>query len=156
MSEVVERALDACVTPAWILARHSGDQVGDDFHDPKPTRRTSPVGPLPSDEFPVPTKDRVRRDERGNFGRGASPDRLAANREPTALIIGQPKSSRSKLLFEDSVLLSEVFDDRILLAADPASQGGSEDLPGLEDCGHRPIVPTLRRNRQLFTDGQTE
>jgi len=34
-------------------------------------------------------------------------------------------------LLEDSVLLAEIFDDRILLAADPSSQGGDEDLPGL-------------------------
>jgi hypothetical protein len=35
-------------------------------------------------------------------------------------------------LLENSVLLSEVFDDGILLAADPAGQGGNEDLPGVE------------------------
>jgi hypothetical protein len=58
-------------------------------------------------------------------------------------------------MLEDSVFLAEIFDDRILLAANPAGHGGNEDLPGMEDGGHRPIGPTPRRNGQLFTGGQT-
>ncbi len=61
----------------------------------------------------------------------------------------------AELLLEDSVLLSEVFDDRILLTADPSGQGGNKDLPGLVDDGHRRIVPTLQDNRQLFSDCET-
>jgi hypothetical protein len=52
-------------------------------------------------------------------------------------------------LLEDSVLLAEVLDDRILLAADPASQDGNEDLPGLKDGGHPSIVARQWSIRQL-------
>jgi hypothetical protein len=48
------------------------------------------------------------------------------------------------LLREDSVLLSEVFDDGVLFSADPARQGGNEDLPGLEDLCHRVSLRKLR------------
>ena len=104
----------------------------------------------------MPRKDGVGRDKRGDFGEGASADGFTPDGKPATLSIGQAESSGPELLPEDSVLLSEVFDDRILLAADPASQGGNEDLPGLEDGGHRPIVLIPRRNRKLFADDQTK
>ena len=60
-----------------------------------------------------------------------------------------------ELLPEDSILLAEKFDDRILLAADPAGHGGNEDLPRLKDGGHRVIVANRWSNRQLSMDGDT-
>ncbi len=119
---------------------HSDDQAGDDLHDPRSSRGSSLVGPFLGNELPVPTKDSVRRNERSNFGEGASPDCLAADSKTATLIIGQAELLATELLLEDSVLLAEVLDDRILLAADPASHGGNEDLPGLKDGGHPSIV----------------
>ena len=55
----------------------------------------------------------------------------------------------TELLPEDSVLLAEILDDRILLAADPAGHGGYEDLPWLQRDGHPLIVAWSRRNGQL-------
>ncbi len=94
------------------------------------------MSPLLGDELPMPTQDGVGRDERSNFGEGLSADGLAADSKTATLIIGQPESSVPELLLEDSVLLSEVFDDCVLMAADPAGQGGNEDLPGLEHRRH--------------------
>ncbi len=88
----------------------------------------------------MPAKDGVGCDERGNFGQGASSDGLSAESEPATLIIGQSESSATELLLEDSVFLSEVFDDRILLTADPACQRGNKDLPGLKNGGHRRML----------------
>ena len=84
----------------------------------------------------MPTKDGVGRDERSDFGEGASANGLAPNRKPPALSVGQPESFATELLPENSVLLPEVFDDCILLAANPAGQGGNEDLPRLEHRRH--------------------
>jgi len=70
----------------------------------------------------------------------ASSDGLTSNRESAALIIAQPESPVSELLSEDSVLLAEIFNDGILLAAQPSGERGHEDLPGLEDGGHPSIV----------------
>jgi hypothetical protein len=89
------------------------------------------VGPLLRDKLSVPTKDRVGGDERRNIFECSSANGLAANRESAALIVGQSKSFVPELLLEGLVFLSEILDDRILLAADPASHGGDEDLPGL-------------------------
>jgi len=98
------------------------------------------VGPLLSNELPVPTKDGVGSDKRRNLGESPSPDGLAADREPPTLIVGQSESSAPELLLQDAILLAEILDDRILLAGNPACQGRNEDLPGLKHGGHRPIV----------------
>ena len=95
------------------------------------------MGPLLSNELPVPTKAGVGSDKRCNLGESPSPDGLAADREPPTLIVGQPESSASELLLEDSVFLAEIFDDRILLTGDPAGERGHEDLPGLKPVAIR-------------------
>jgi len=88
----------------------------------------------------VPTKDGVRRDERSDFGEGASPNGLAADSKTTTLVVGQTESPSTKLLLEDAILLSEIIDDRVLLTANPTGERCHEDLPGLKDGGHPPIV----------------
>ena len=98
------------------------------------------MGPFLSNQLPVPTKDGVGSDERRNFSKDPSSNGLAANCKPATLIVGQPESSASELLFQDAVFFSEEFDDCVLLATNPASQGGNEDLPGLEHNGHLSIV----------------
>ncbi len=149
MAEVVERTLDACVTPAWILASHSDNQVGDDLHYLAPTRRAAFVSPLLGNQLSVPTKDRVGRDERSDFGEGAAADGFAVDSKSATLIIGQSESSATELLLEDSVLFTEILDDRILLASDPSGYGGYEDLPRLKNDGHPVIVARPRSIRQL-------
>ncbi len=112
------------------------------------------MGPLLGDELPVPAKDGVRCDERSNTCEGASPDGLAADSEPATLIIGQPESSAPELLLQDAVLLSEVFNDCVLMAVDPASERGHEDLPGLEHRRHLEIVANPMADRQLSLAAQ--
>ncbi len=79
----------------------------------------------------------------------ATPDGLAANREPPTLIVGQPELSATELLLQDAVLFSEILDDCVLIAADPAGEGSHEDLPGLEHRRHLEIVAKPMANRQL-------
>jgi len=98
------------------------------------------VGPFLSNQLPVPTKDGVGSNERCNLGKSTSPDGIAANRKPATLIVGQSEASASELLLQDAVFFPEVFDDGVLMAADPAGEGGHENLPGLEDGGHPSIV----------------
>ena len=99
----------------------------------------------------MPTKDGVGSDERSNFGEGPSPNGLAPHGKSSALGVGQPEPSATELLLEDSILLAEIFDDRILLAADPAGQGGDEDLPRLENDGHPSIVArTTEHSTAIF------
>ena len=73
-------------------------------------------------------------------GQGSPSEGLAPDGQSPALSIGQSKPPTTNLFLKDSILFPQVLDDRILLAADPASQRGNEDLPGLQDGGHSLIV----------------
>ena len=95
------------------------------------------MGPFPRDELP------------------ASSNGLAPHGKSSALSVGQSKSLPTELFLEDSVFLTEEFDDRILMTGDPASQGGKEDLPGLKDDGHSRTIPIPQGNRQLSAGGET-
>ena len=98
------------------------------------------MGPLLGNELPVPAEDGVGRDERGDFGEGVPPDRLAADRESATLIVGQSESSTPELLLQDAVLFSEILNDCVLMADDPAGEGRNQDLPRLNDHRHLQIV----------------
>jgi hypothetical protein len=99
----------------------------------------------------VPTKDGVGSDERCNLGESPSSDGFTPNSESAALVVGQSAPSSTELLLEDSVLLSKIFDDRILLTGDPTGHGGYEDLPGVEYGCHPAIVAKQKTDRQLST-----
>ena len=149
MADVPESTLDSRVAPTRVLSGHSDCQFRDDLHDPRSPGGSALVGPLLGDELPVPTKDGVGSDERSNVGEGASSDGLPSHGKPSALIVGQSKSLATELLLQDTVLFSEIVDDRVLLPANPACHGGDEDLPGLKDDGHPGIVARKESIRQL-------
>ena len=94
----------------------------------------------------MPAEDRVGRDQRGNLGKGAPADSLAPDGKTATLVIGQPESPATELLPEDSILLTQILNYRILLAGDPSGQGRNEDLPRLNDGGHPSIAARGRSN----------
>ena len=77
------------------------------------------MGPLLSNELPVPAKDGVGSDERSDLGEDLTADGLTPDRKPATLSICQAESPAAELLPENSVFLPEVFDDCILLATNP-------------------------------------
>jgi hypothetical protein len=119
------------------------------LHDSGATWGLPFVSPLPGNELAVPAEDRVGSDERSDFGKSAPSDKLAADGKSSALGVGQSKSFRTELLLENSVFLSEIFDDRVLLTGDPSGHCGYEDLPGLKNECHPEIVVLGDHNRQL-------
>ena len=104
----------------------------------------------------MPTKDGVGSNERSNFGESPSPDGLAPNGKSSALMVGQSESLTTELLFENSVLFAEKFNNRILLPGDPAAQGGNQDLPRVKDNCHPRIVALGWSNRQLSNTARTQ
>ena len=85
---------------------------------------------------------------------GASSDGLPSNGQSPSLIVCQAESSSAELLLQNSILLAEILDNRILLTGDPAGHGGDEDLPGLKDDGHPGIVACGESIRQLSNAGR--
>ena len=88
----------------------------------------------------MPGEERVRGDEPGEIQQCLSADRLSCDGQPSALVVGEPNPSLPKLLKQDTVLFPEIVDGRLLVAVDPAGDGGEEDMPGLDDLRHGRIV----------------
>ena len=97
----------------------------------------------------MPGQDRVRRYESRDFLKSTSADRFTLGREPAALGIRKTEESVNEPFLENAVLLSQVFNDGLLVLVDPAGQGGHEHLPGLESRRHPEIVATPKLDRQL-------
>ena len=64
---------------------------------------------------------------------------LAAHGKSEALGVSQPKRLTAELLSEDPIFLSQIVDQILLVAVQPPSQGGDEEL---QSIGHH---PRLRR-----------
>ena len=62
---------------------------------------------------------------------------LAFRRKPTSLIVGQPEPPITELFLKYSNLLPQVLNRRLLMLVDPTSKDADEELPRLEDLGHR-------------------
>lgn len=84
----------------------------------------------------MPGEDRVRGNETGEVEQRLSADRLPCDRQPPALLVGEPDPSLPELLEQDAVLFPEIVDRRLLVAVDPSGDGGEEDMPGLDDLCH--------------------
>jgi hypothetical protein len=134
---------------------HTNDELGDGLHDPGPARRSAFLGPLLRNELPMPPKDGVGSDDRCDFRQCPPADGSTPHGQSASLIVGQPESFATELLLQDTILFSEVLDDRVLLSGDPARHSGDEDLPRLDDSGHRPIMTTSLGNRQLPVSSET-
>jgi hypothetical protein len=56
--------------------------------------------------------------------------------QPATLIAGKEDPLFAEFFFEDLILGTDVFEDILLLAIDPAGQNGEQELPGLENEVH--------------------
>ena len=68
------------------------------------------------DQSPVPTQNRVGRDDACHLSQRSAAELPAAHREPSALRVSQPKRPTANLLAEDSILLSQIVDQILLMA----------------------------------------
>ncbi len=91
-------------------------------HRPSPTSAGNAIVLL-GDQTPVPTENRVRRDDVCHLTQDPPAEFLASHPESPALGVGQTKRSRTKMLPEDAILLPEIVDAIFLVASHPASQG---------------------------------
>jgi len=122
MAQVLQRALDAGVTPRAIFGGHSQDQIAEFDRRGWPPRRTPAAGiVLLGDQPLMPIQERARGDDGGDLVEAIQADLPRLGGEPAALIIVE-SGSFAQLLLQHSDLLLEVFDDVLLLAVHPTGQ----------------------------------
>jgi len=101
-------------------------------HDPWTACSLRLERPLPGDELPVPSQDRVGGHDRCDLPQDAPTEALAFRREASALVVRQPEAAPLQLLSVDAVLLPEVLDDLLLVAVDPSREGHEQQSHGGE------------------------
>ena len=129
VAEVPKSVPDSGVAPGWAFGCHPDDQPCD-LRARVGATRTAPLRPivLLGDEMSVPAKDRVGRDDAGDLPKGLSADGLALDREASAQVVSEAKAASSELPTEEAVLLHQVVDDAVLVAADPPGVEQQEEV----------------------------
>ena len=144
MPQLPQFALNAAIAPAVVLTSQADNEGRDHLPHPRPTDASGRVGPLPGDQTPMPTHQRIRGDEGGNRVQRPSPEALGLHRQSTTLIVGQPKLPATQLLFEAPVLLDQVGDNILLRPMHPA---GNRQQQQLGEGASRPSSGHCRRSQ---------
>ena len=158
---MTEAPLNAAIAPAVVLASQADNEGRDHLPHPRPTDASGRVGPLPGDQTPMPTHQRIRGDEGGNRVQRPSPEALGLHRQSTTLIVSQPELPATQLLFEDPVLLDQVGDNILLMPMHPAGNRQQQQLERESRGRHPAIVGALKSHvwravtdRSIFRTGR--
>jgi hypothetical protein len=106
VSRVLQRTLKACIAPARVFSGHSHDEFADLLQDPRPSRTPTCVRPLPNDQPPMPSKDRVWCDDRRDLVQDLSSQAFSKNRQTAALVVAEVQSAPGQLRLQDPILFS--------------------------------------------------
>ncbi len=164
MADVLQRADDPRVAPRRILFGHPHDQSPDLREHARTTAPPLRVRPFPRDELPMPPKNRVGRDDRGDVTQAATAQPVSMHRQPTAFLIGQADPA-AHVPAQDAVFFDQVGHGVLLPLVEPADQRGQQQaerqrvehgarvyttdpISGPEDP--RPSNETLRGHRLSF------
>lgn len=95
-----------------------------------------PVGPAldPPDRMLVHVIDLD--EEKVTSGDALPAEGLALHSETPAVVVGETQSPPAKPSLEDSVLLAQIVDGRLLVALDPAFDGDDQESPGMNRGVH--------------------
>jgi hypothetical protein len=84
----------------------------------------------------VPPQDRVRRHQGPDLSEQLAAEDFAFDGQASALVVVEQDPPLSKLLPEDLVLSTQIFDDLLLLPISPPGDDKEKELPRLEDDVH--------------------
>ncbi len=135
--QILQYTLNPIVSPCWILPGEANDGTHDDLLDAWPTGLPFVAGiKLLRDEFPVPSQDRVWREDGCEFPQSLAADDMSLHRKESTLVIVEQQSLLSEL-FEQCFDLSVLeLDDLLLPMVHEAAEAGEHQMPGLEQERH--------------------
>jgi hypothetical protein len=97
---------------------------------------------MPGNKFAMPTQNRIRSHDAGQFVEHLPAEDLAFDSQPPALVVVEQDSVLSELLSENSILRQEVLNGVLLSAVDPAGQDQEQRAlsASVRDAGGEPLV----------------
>ena len=151
MSQIGQRASDSRVPPGGIFKRHLKNEIDDRLHDARSTWAAPlAVVPLGRHQFPVPSQQRVRRDQGFKLIQHLAPECLRFSGESTAFDIGETKAPPTHALLKHAVLFLEILNHVQLMAVYPTGEHQEEHLNRPKQWGHCSRVYRSLRHPALF------
>jgi hypothetical protein len=142
MPAVIERTSNSGVAPARVLTSHPEDQIAD-FSRGSRTAGPSAIAAvvLSRDQLPMPSKESIGSHQGLDLGEPFSADLPGLRGETPALVVSESQSLSIYLLPQGSILLLEIVDHVLLMAAYPASEDQHQKLQrqSVHRTGSRPI-----------------
>jgi hypothetical protein len=103
------------------------------------------VGPFPGDELPVPSEQRVRRDDRRDVTQGLAAQPVGSRGKPPPVVIGESEAPPTQLPPQDPILLDQVRQHFALPPVQPAGHREQQHLEGRGvDHVREPTSPRFR------------
>src|SRR2546427_7029837 len=130
MPQMRQSALNAAITPAWILFGHAHDELLDLLCHWGPPQMCAALAPIKllGDQSLVPAQERVRRSEQGDLLEALAAKRVGERGKATAFRVRQAQPAATELGFEHTIFLNEIGDDLLLVPLQPAGHHGDEHV----------------------------
>jgi hypothetical protein len=126
MPHIRQCPLDTAVAPGGVLLRHADHQLFDlgcNAWSPRLLARGRRIT-FSGDETVIPTLEGVGCGERRHLLEACAADRVGQHSQAATLGIGEARLASLKCGVQDAVFLTEIGDDLILVAMDPAGKDG--------------------------------
>src|SRR5262245_57360020 len=124
---MLQSATNTRVAPGRILVRHADDERSDVRLGGRATWARLRTNVLRGDESAEPTQDGVRCHDPCDSREVTTAEDVAFHGETVSLVVGQAQSSGTVHRAEDTVLLEQVVNDRLLVSIDPAREQQQEE-----------------------------
>jgi hypothetical protein len=117
-----------------ILLGHAHDELFHILRDTGTAKLTAVLTAIKllRDQSLVPAHERVGRGDGGHLFETCTAERMGQCGEAAAFGVGQVQPAAAEMGFEDTVFLSQVGDDLLLMTLDPTREYGEQEL---EDHG---------------------
>ena len=154
VANIGQATLDPVKAPTWVFFGQSQYEVHDDLSHTWPTwflfLAAIAVIPLLGDQLSMPTQQRVRSDDGGQFHQGLSPQSFGFDGQYTALVVSE-EDPLFALRFQQGLdlrLLKVI--DLLLVMIDQGSQDRDEELPWLQNKSHGRAKEVKGRERHQY------
>ena len=146
MAHVFQRPLNTRVAPVRILRGHPNNEPPNPSKHSRSPLSSPSVGPFLGNQFTMPSKNRIGRDERRHLTQCRAAEALPQHRETSPLRVVQPQPASSQLCFQRATLFAQECDHTALLALQLSEQREEEHLERNHGASLRQCVTSVFRH----------
>ena len=144
--EILEGTLNSRVAPRRIFRGRAQHELSNLAKNTGTTAWPPCIRPLARHQLPVPSQQRVRRDDRRDLTQGVPPQPASAYCESPPIVIGEPQAPPTDLPPEEAILFDQIG-ERLPLPAIEPTDDGEEQQPKNRHVDHERELISRTRQR---------